>query len=898
MDIGTVRRIDIDDEMQQSYLDYAMSVIVARALPDARDGLKPVHRRILYAMHDMGIRPETDYRKSARIVGEVLGKYHPHGDMAVYEAMARMAQDFSMRYPLTDGQGNFGSIDGDAPAAMRYTEARLAGLAMEMLADIDRQTVEFVDNFDGSLREPTVLPAGAPNLLVNGATGIAVGMATSIPPHNMAEVCDALTYMLDNWSALERISVDDLMQFVRGPDFPTGGVILREPGDADGVSAAYATGRGRFTVQARAHIEEIGRGRSRIIVTELPYQTNKASLIERIAELARTAQLEGLSDLRDESDRQGMRIVIELSKTADPPKVLAELYRRTPMQTTFGVMLLALVEGEPRLLGLKQALRVYLEHRLEVVRRRSRFELQKARERAHILEGLRVALDHLDEVLAMIRSARDVEQARQRLIRRFRLSEAQAHAILEMPLRRLAALERKKIEQEHKETLARIRELETLLASEKKQRAAIAEELAGIRSRYGDRRRTQIVALGKGRRAQPVLTAGDLADLAPARDTWVVLTKDGRLSRTASGRVPRLAGRDAPALVAGASGRDTLYLFDQDGRAAALPMHTLPESDDPAQGAPLASVSALPAEARVAAAVALPTERAAPRLGGGFLVLCTRLGMVKRLALESLPGHSGRLFNVMSVAADDALGWARPSAGTDDILLVSSEGMAIRFEGAEVRPTGLAAGGVLGMRLGPKAALVGMDIARSGSELLVVAADGRGKRTALKDFPRQGRNGKGVLTWQSGGQAGLIGAAAGTADDRVVLHLSRGPARSLRLGDAPRRARTAAGVPLVELKKGERLDRLTPVQARTEIAAPPEPNGKKPRAVPTARAARKPVRKAARSAAKKRATGKPTKKSAARSPASKKPAGRSKKNAGAAKKTARKSPARKRPGAG
>ena len=392
MEVGMIRRINIDAEMQQAYLDYAMSVIVARALPDARDGLKPVHRRILHAMHAMGIRPNSDFKKSARIVGEVLGKYHPHGDMAVYDAMARMAQDFSMRYPLIDGQGNFGSLDGDPPAAMRYTEARTAPLAMEMLRDLEKETVGFADNFDGSLEEPTVLPAGSPNLLVNGATGIAVGMATSIPPHNMSEVCDALVYMLDNWSRLEKISLEDLMGFIHGPDFPTGGIILRSRDDGDELASAYGTGRGRIVVQARAHVEDMGRGRSRVIVTELPFQTNKSSLIERIADLARTGQLEGLADLRDESDRQGMRIVIELAKTADPDRVLTELYQRTPMQSTFSMNMLALVEGEPRLLNLRQALRVYLEHRVEVVKRRSAYELAGALERAHILEGLRLAL--------------------------------------------------------------------------------------------------------------------------------------------------------------------------------------------------------------------------------------------------------------------------------------------------------------------------------------------------------------------------------------------------------------------------------------------------------------------------------------------------------------------------
>jgi DNA gyrase subunit A len=446
-----------------------MSVIVARALPDARDGLKPVHRRILFAMHDMGLRPDSPYKKSARIVGEVLGKYHPHGDMAVYEAMARMAQIFSMRAMLVDGQGNFGSVDGDSPAAMRYTEARLTALATNLLADIQKDTVDFAENFDGTLTEPEVLPAAVPNLLVNGATGIAVGMATSIPPHNLGEVVDALVYMLQNWEKMDDLTIEDLMKYVKGPDFPTGGVIIQDNGE-NTLAHAYATGRGGVTVQARAHLEEMIRGRNRIILTELPYMTNKATLIERIASLVREERLEGIADLRDESDRQGMRIVIELNKTADPEVVLRELYKNTQMRITFSLILLALVDGEPRLLGLKQALRVYLEHRLEVVRRRSEFDLERARHRAHVLEGLRIALKNLDEVIDLIRRSPDADTARTRLMKRFKLTEIQAQAILDLPLRRLAALERKKIEEEHREVLALIKDLESLLRSARKMR--------------------------------------------------------------------------------------------------------------------------------------------------------------------------------------------------------------------------------------------------------------------------------------------------------------------------------------------------------------------------------------------------------------------------------------------
>jgi len=823
MEIGMVRRIDIDAEMQQSYLDYAMSVIVARALPDSRDGLKPVHRRILYAMHAMGIRPGADFKKSARIVGEVLGKFHPHGDMAVYEAMARMAQTFSMRYPLVDGQGNFGSIDGDPPAAMRYTEARLERLAMEMLEGIDKDTVDFIDNFDGSLREPTVLPTAVPNLLVNGATGIAVGMATSIPPHNMGEVCDALTFMLENWSRLEKIGVEDLMAHIQGPDFPTGGIILRDKGDADGLTSAYGTGRGKVVVQARAHIEDMGRGRSRILVTELPYLTNKSALVERIAELARNGDMEGLADLRDESDRQGLRIVLELNKTATPEKVLAELYRRTPMQVSFGITLLALVDGEPRLLTLKQALRVYLEHRLEIVRRRSAFELARARERAHILEGLRTALQHLDEVVQLIRGSADADQAHERLRKRYKLSDLQARAILDMPLRRLASLERKKIDQEHKEAVARIKELEGLLGSEKRLRDVLVEELVKVKGTYGDRRRTLIVEArkGKGKKAAPLLTAGDLT---PEKETWVVVTDDGLISRTPTARQPRLTGRSAPVLLICAGGRDTLYLFEARGTGAAVAVHTLPECDDPKDGIPVARGTSFTSGEQVIAGVAIPPERSllSP---DACLVFATFGGMIKKTPLEALPGPSAKPFVAMNIAEGDVLGWTRITQGDQEILLVSSGGQAIRFDEQHVRPMGLAAGGVMGIKLedGAGDRLVGMDTVRADAELLLVRDDGHVKRVALSQFPVQGRYGKGVMAWKTSGSAHLAGAAVGQEDDRVAVHQARAGARSLRLGDAPRRTRAGAGKMLLEVKDTDRIVRIAAGLARLELKPVPEP---------------------------------------------------------------------------
>jgi len=809
MEIGLVRLINIDDEMQQSYLDYAMSVIVARALPDARDGLKPVHRRILHAMHTMGIRPDTSYKKSARIVGEVLGKYHPHGDMAVYDAMVRMAQEFSLRYPLVDGQGNYGSVDGDPPAAMRYTEARMASLATEMLEDLEKETVSYIDNFDGSLQEPTVLPSGVPNLLVNGGTGIAVGMATSIPPHNMSEVCDALIYMLENWSGLEKITLDDLMKFIKGPDFPTGGIILHEKDKGEGLPAAYGTGRGKITVQARVHLEEMGRGRKRIIITELPYQTNKSNLIERIAEMARTGGLEGLSDLRDESDRQGMRVVLELSKTADSDKVLGELYRRTPMQTTFSVIILALVEGEPRLLNLKQALRVYLEHRLEVTQRRAQFDLAKARQREHILAGLRIALSNLDDVIKMIRSAKDVDQARQRLQRRLKLTAAQANAILDMPLRRLSGLERRKIDQEYKELRNRIKELEGLLRSKKKMRMLIAQELSEVKSKYGDRRRTQIAETTGKKRAQAVLTA---TDLAPTKDTWVTISSDGLIRRTPSARLPRLSGRLAPQLVIGATGRDTLYLFNTKGLGVAIAVHTLPECDNPKDGVPIAAVTPFDSEVEIVAGIALPPKR---RGNDFYLSFGTAAGMVMKTNRNAFPGPSAKAFRAIKVAKSDELRWVHLTNGEQELCLVTNAGMAIRFHESDVRPMGLSAGGVYGIRTDDtKTRVISMCVVAPRSDLLLVTENGLAKRTLLSKFPRQGRHGKGVLAWKSGEEVRLAGAVLGRANDRAVAHLQKGTARSIRFSDAPRRLRNASGKKLIDIQKGNRVTLLTPVVPR------------------------------------------------------------------------------------
>ena len=805
MELGLVRKIDIDHEMQQAYLDYAMSVIVARALPDARDGLKPVQRRILYAMYDMGIRADSPYRKSARIVGEVLGKYHPHGDQSVYEAMARMAQDFSMRTLMVDGQGNFGSVDGDPPAAMRYTEARLAPPALELLADIGKDTVDYTDNFDGTLIEPTVLPSAIPNLLVNGATGIAVGMATNIPPHNLGEIADACVYMLEKWEKLDDINVEDLMEFVEGPDFPTGGIIIEQKGE-EGIAAAYGKGRGRVTIQANAHIEEMERGKSRIIVTELPYQVNKSSLIERIAELVRDGQLEGITDLRDESDRQGLRIVIELTKNVEPEKVLSALYKRTPMQSTFSINLLALVDNEPRLLNLKQALRVYLDHRLAVIRRRTEFDLQKARARAHILEGLMVALKHLDEIIALIKGSPDVETARTRLMKRFKLSELQANAILEMQLRRLAALERKKIETEYKETLVLIKELEGLLKSSKKMRTVAAEELLKVKAAFGDRRRTQIVSM-KGRKAKKApLTA---AELVVEQVVWIGMTADGTLSRTRDDKPPRLSGSEAPKLLVKANATDTLYLVSEHGLAAAVAVHTLPEAEKLADGNPFNKQSPLQADEMPVAAFALPARKSELSAETTILTV-TRGGMVKKSPVSDLPGPSAQTFRLVNVNEGDSLGWVALTDGNKEVLLATALGMAIRFKEEDVRPMGLPTAGVNGIKLGVGDVVIGMQILPGTGDLFLVASDGKGKRVEVKDFPAQGRYGKGVIAWELARGVTLSGLAMGKQNAIVTLHLLKAAPKMARLDDAPLRKRTAVrGEAVVEVKPGDMLLGLT-----------------------------------------------------------------------------------------
>lgn len=787
MEVGLIKQVNIDQEMRESYLSYAMSVIVSRALPDVRDGLKPVQRRILYAMYDMGLRPDTAYRKSARVVGEVLGKYHPHGDQPVYEAMVRMAQDFSMRYMLVDGQGNFGSIDGDAAAAMRYTEARMSQMGHDLLDDIEKNTVDFEPNFDDSLKEPSVLPATIPNLLVNGSSGIAVGMATSIPPHNLNEIVGALVFMLENWGKLDEITVADLMRFVQGPDFPTGGLIARHRGEDDGadvIASAYATGRGRVTVRARAHIEQMGRNKSRIIITEIPYQVNKTNLLGRIADLHRDGKIEGLTDLRDESDRRGLRIIIETTRTVDAEAVLADLFRLTPLQSTFSISLLALVNQEPRVLTLKQALRYYLEHRLEVVRRRSEYDLEKARQRAHILEGLLVALDNLDEVIDLIRRSRSADTAKTNLMERFKLTEIQAQAILDMQLRRLAALERKKIQEEYKEKLALIKDLEKLLARPELMREQIKKELLEVSEKFGDKRRTQIVDSTEG----GVLTS---AGLLPDEQGWVMIGEKGTMCRANGETLPAMARKplEQPAALIRAGTRDILYLFAAGGRAAGLPVHRIPESDEIGRGIAWGNLTPLGRDDHLAAALVLPADISRE----GYLFLTTLAGVVKRIRLDDLPGVTADPFIAINVAEDDALGWVRVTGGDQEILLATSSGQAIRFNEESVRPMGLPAAGVLGIKLDSETdGIVGMDVVAPNSFVWSITDNGFAKATPIEEYPLQNRYGQGVINLRlPKGASEVVAMSLLLKGMTCIITTSGGVTKKIGLSDTPIGSRSA-----------------------------------------------------------------------------------------------------------
>jgi DNA gyrase subunit A len=809
MEIGQVQHVDIDEQMRTAYLDYAMSVIVARALPDARDGLKPVHRRILYAMHDMGIRANSSYKKSARIVGEVLGKYHPHGDSAVYEAMARMAQDFSMRYPLVDGQGNFGSIDGDAPAAMRYTEARMGALAEEMLADIEKNTVNFTDNFDGSLQEPLVLPARLPNLLLNGSAGIAVGMATNIPPHNLRELAGAIGYLIDHYDQMDDVTVDDLMQFVTGPDFPTGGMIVGK----ESISQLYSTGRGRLTVRGVARVEEMKGGRNQIVITEIPYQVNKTGLIERIADLAREGKMDQVSDLRDESDRRGMSIVIELRRGAQPRKVLNQLYKYTPLQTTFGAHMLALVNDEPRALTLKRALQIYLDHRQIVITRRSEFELEKARRRTHILDGLLIALANLDEIVRLIRQSPDVDVAKEQLMARFKLTEVQAQAILDMQLRRLAALERQKIEDEHREILNRIAELEGILADPKKVLALIKTDLNEIADKYGDERRTRISPDAKEELNEE--------DLIADEQVLIVMTEKGYIKRvhTRAFRAQMRGGRgvtgqalkddDEVMMIVPARTLHTVLFFTNRGKVYSQKVYQLPDAGRADRGVSILNLIALGAGELVTAAVVVPDFNSP-----GHLTMATAKGRVKRTDLAEFASVRPSGLIAISLDPGDELGWVCQTRDKDDVILVSHHGHALRFNVKHIRSMGRQAAGVTGMALRSGDRLASMVVPRPGAFLLVVTERGYGKRTPLEEYPSKGRATGGVLTIDQK-QAGKIGriAAARVVDpeDEVMLITSSGIIIRLKMQQIAETGRATRGVRLIDVGANGMVASIAPI---------------------------------------------------------------------------------------
>ncbi len=812
-----IHQVNIEREMRDAYLSYAMSVIVSRALPDARDGLKPVHRRILYAMHDMGMNPRGAHKKSARIVGEVLGKYHPHGDAAVYETMVRMAQDFSMRYMLIDGQGNFGSIDGDSAAAMRYTEARMASFGSQLLVDINKETVDFVENFDGTLNEPAVLPSVLPNLLVNGASGIAVGMSTNIPPHNLREICDALVHILDQWERFDDIDVDELMRFVRGPDFPTGGVIYKMRGGEDMLRTAFATGRGKITLRAKVHVEDMGRGKSRVIVSELPYQTNKTTLIERIAALVSSGKLDGLADLRDESDRQNtVRLVIELQRGADVKEVLAALFKLTPLQSTFGIIMLALVDGQPRLLNLKQALRVYLEHRLEVVQRRSRFDLARARERAHVLEGLIVALDNLEAVIRTIRKSRNVDTARNNLVKNFKVTEIQAGAILDMPLRRLASLEIRKIRQEHRETLKLIASLEALLASPQKQRRHISEGLKEAAETHGDRRRSTIV--------ESEASAFRLQDFSiPEEKTVVMFSTRGHLARTPLDEPPRITAttKVPPRLLQHATTGQILHLFTNNGGCATIPVQQIPQAENVSDGVRFSDLSDLPPKRKIVSFQCLPTG-----LSAGYLCFVTALGQVKRLRLDELPGMVSYEFSVMKLTKGDKLVNVLCSSGEDELILTTAHGYAIRFSETDVRPSGLTSIGVRGVQLKDSGdRVVGACLAYENKFAWHIADDGVAITTPINQFRLQSRGGVGYSVVRELGGRQIVAATVGRLLDKILVLTNKNKAKYMTLGLAKTVAERQVGfAPVISLREKEKIVGVVEYRKRIEDF-PVERNG-------------------------------------------------------------------------
>ena len=803
---GKVIPVDINKEMKRCYIDYAMSVIVGRALPDVRDGLKPVHRRILYSLQELGITPDKSYRKCARIVGDVLGKYHPHGDSSVYDALVRMAQDFSMRYMLVDGHGNFGSVDGDSAAAMRYTEARMNKIAVEMLRDINKNTVDFVPNFDGSEKEPAVLPARYPNLLVNGSSGIAVGMATNIPPHNLGEIIDGTVMLIDN----PETSVLELMTIIKGPDFPTSGIIMGKAG----IRAAYETGKGKIVVRAKADIEE-ENSRHRIIVTELPYQVNKAKLIENIADLVKDKKIVGISDLRDESDRQGMRIVIELKRDANPNVILNLLYKHTKMQDTFGVIMLALVDNEPQILNLKQVLCNYIDFQKEVITKRTIFDLNKAQARAHILEGLRIALDHIDEVISIIRHSETSEIARNTLIERFNFTDKQATAILEMRLRRLTGLERGKIEEEYNELMKQIEYLNSILASEEKLLGVIKEELIEIKNKYSDERRTSI---------EKVVNEIDIEDLIQEEEVTITLTHSGYIKRISADTYSsqRRGGKGIQAMstkeddfvehIMITSTHSDVLFFTNKGRVYKLRAYEIPEAGRVAKGTNIINLIAIEPDERIETVLSIRDNTK-----DGFLFMATKQGIVKKTPLSDFKNLRKNGLIAINLREGDELLKVKVTRGDANIIIVTQNGYAVRFSEKNVRAMGRTASGVRSINLKDDDIAVCMDIAVDSEDLLIISEYGFGKRTPISEYKVQNRGGVGLITYKISEKTGkVVGATMCNELDELMLINSSGVAIRINVKDISVTGRSAMGVTLMRTNEDEKVVAVAKISGSEE----------------------------------------------------------------------------------
>lgn len=804
---GNILHIDIEEEMKKSFIDYAMSVIVQRALPDVRDGLKPVHRRILFAMHSLGFTPDKPHRKSATTVGEVLGKYHPHGDAAVYETMVRMAQDFSYRYPLIDGHGNFGSIDGDAAAAMRYTEARMSKISMEMMRDINKDTVDFMPNYDESLKEPVVLPSRFPNLLVNGSSGIAVGMATSIPPHNLGEVIDGVIATIDN----PEIELDELMKYIKAPDFPTGALIMGR----EGIKKAYATGRGNVVIRAKAEIENMSGNRQRIVITEIPYQVNKAALIEKIADLVKEKKIEGISDLRDESDREGMRIVIEIKRDANANIILNQLYKHTQLQSSFSIIMLALHQGQPKIMNLKEMLKHYIDHQKEIIVRRTKYDLNKAEERAHILEGLRIALDHIDEIISILRGSKTVNEAKEKMMKRFGLTDVQATAIAEMRLKTLTGLERSKIEEEYLGLIKDIEYYRSILASELMINNIIKNELLEIKKTYGDKRRSKITQSVKD---------FEVEDLIEEEEIAVTLTHFGYIKRLPADtyKSQRRGGKGITALQTReddfvehlfiTSTHNYLLFFTNKGRMYRLKAYEIPEAGRQAKGTALVNLLHLDKGELVNAVITIKDFEEE-----GYLIFMTKNGIIKKTDLKEYVSQRTKGLNAITLKEGDELISVKLTRGTSELIAVTRHGLAIRFPEKDVRSMGRTATGVKGVTLDEGDSVIAMDIVEEDADLLVISERGFGKRTSLDEYRVQRRGGKGVITSKITKKTGyLVGAKVVKEDCEVMLISAEGVIIRMHVKDISKMGRSTQGVTLMKVSENDNVVALAKIVPEEE----------------------------------------------------------------------------------